>query len=338
MFIPKSLLAPIYVGLLMLVAALPCYGQSADGTSDGQPDANPMPLMSASEMTTTFFTPQHASGRDVNDFMQLARSVHGRDISIEEKGGYFARPVSNLQTVGDALVIFEDAASSQRILAWCQRIDKEMQKDQSSGSALVVAEWRPKNISLTTGYEALSPFRHNLPDMAPESDRQRFLVSNITLLKEQGTLILRDTQDLVDEMLDLLQRVDSPEEQLMLTALIITGNNGLGDAPGDVPADLAEHLSKMVPFSDFQTTAIGMVRTSVRASAIEIKMDNSNQLRIRPEAFDVNSSTLTAKFEFQSDSGLVFDTRTSIHAGEYTVLGASGGQPLFCVLRIEVID
>ena len=38
------------------------------------------------------------------------------------------------------------------------------------------------------------------------------------------------------------------------------------------------------------------------------------------------------------DEGFTFETRTSVTAGEYTVLGVSGELALFVVLRIEPID
>ena len=87
-------------------------------------------LMSAAEMTTTFFTPSFVESRDL---AQLARDIHGRKISIEEKGGHFAAPVENIQYVGDSLVIYEDQASAERIVAWCQEMDHSLSAGDMSG-------------------------------------------------------------------------------------------------------------------------------------------------------------------------------------------------------------
>lgn len=334
MFVPKPLLVPLFATILLLASGLPCQAQSLDQEShQGQEASNTRPLMSASEMTTTFFRPQYL---EIGPLAKLARNIHGRDISIEEKGGYFASPVSNIQLIDDAMLIYEDAASAQRIIAWCQQMDESMKGDASEKPDLTVTEWRPRNISLMTGYSALSPFHRNVRDYYKGdfvSENQ-----NLTLLKEQGTIVLRDTPRQIAAMLALLDRIDAPEEQLMLTAMVITGQRGAGSGNGDVPAELAEHLAKLVPFSNFRTESVGMVRTSARAKWVEIVVDEGNRLEIHPEVFDTETSTLTARCDFKSASGLRFETRTTISAGEYTVLGASGSQPLFCVLRIERID
>ncbi|GEM_PF-2647242 len=329
MLLPKPLLVPFVAIALWIVSATPCHGQSTQ--ESGQRDLGATPLMSASAMTTTFYSPENVNPREL---AKLAHDIHGRNISIEEKGGHFATPVRNIQTLGDALLIYEDEAGAQRILAWCRQIDAEMKADEEPAEQeLTVTEWRPKHMSLMTGYSSLAPFHRSVREFHDGqfvSENQ-----NITLLKEQGTLVLRDTPRQIDSMLALLNRVDLPEEQLMLTAMVITGQQDPGVDQGAVPAELNQHLAQMVPFSSFHTESMGMVRSSARSRDIEIAMDEGNRLKIRPEVFDAETSTLTAVCEFDSVNGLSFETRTTIRAGEYTVLGASGNQPLFCVLRIE---
>lgn len=339
MLLPKPLLVPFVALVLWIVSALPCSAQSNDDTVI--PELAGLPLMSASDMTMTFYTPNNVNEKEL---AKLAQSIHGRNISIKEKGGHFATPVRNIQTLGDALLIYEDEAGAQRILAWCQQIDAAMKSEQEPAKQeLTVTEWRPKNMSLMTGHSSLTPFHRNVREF-----RDGQFISenpNITLLKDQGTLVLRDTPRQIEAMVALLDRIDQPEEQLMLTAMVITGQKDAAVDQGDVPPELTQHLSQMVPFDTFRTESLGMVRSSARSRDIQISMgernstgQQPNHLIIRPEAFDPETATLTAVCEFRSADGLTFETRTTIQAGEYTVLGASGSQPLFCVLRIERLD
>jgi len=332
MLLPKPLLVPFVALALWIVSATPCHGQSNEDA--GQTDMRTQPLMSASAMTTTFYSPVNVNAREL---AKLAHDIHGRNISIEEKGGHFATPVRNIQTLGDSLLVYEDEEGAQRILSWCHKIDAAMKgEEEPEEQVLTVAEWRPKNISLMTGYSSLTPFQRSVR----EFHEGQFVSENqnITLLKDQGTLVLRDTPRQIEAMVALLDRIDRPEEQLMLTAMVITGQHGTGEDRGDVPAELTQHLSQMVPFGAFRTESLGMVRSSARSRDIELAMDAGNRLQVRPEVFDPETSTLTAVCEFTSANGLSFETRTTLRAGEYTVLGASGSQPLFCVLRIERLD
>jgi hypothetical protein len=321
MILAKHLIAPLFAAVALILFTIPCAAQE------------PLLLLSANELTSTFFTPGNV---DVRDLFKLAQNVHGRRIRIEEKGA-LGEPVLNIQSLGDSLLIYEDAAGAKRILSWCRQMDEAMQSNLPAPEASIVTEWRPGNISLMTAYQALETFERRVRHF----DRGQLVSEhqNISILKEQGSMVLRDTQPNVDAMLSLLDRIDRPEQQLMITALVITGQRGgQRQDQSDIPAELARHLSKLVPYSSFTTQSLGMVRTSSQAETIEIELDDANKLRIRPEAFDLTASTLTALCRFDSDGGLKFETRTTVTAGEYTVLGASGTAPMFCVLRIELID
>ena len=78
----------------------------------------------------------------------------------------------------------------------------------------------------------------------------------------------------------------------------------------------------------------GIVRSSSRAKSIELSIDDSYRLELLPEAYDVETRSLTARCQFAGRDDFGFETRTTLQGSEYTVLGAMGRDPIFAVLQI----
>lgn len=346
---PCKPFVPALIGLALWLA-LPAPSVSAQENpgvnqpAGAQPVDGP-PLRSADDLTTSFYRPGHV---DLIELANLAREFHGRDIYVVERGGLRAHPLRNLQTLGDSLLIYDEPEAVERIQAWCRLVDQPREGSTPAGPAeLVVAEWRPGFVSLETAYRALEPFQRGV-DPSPERTRnasrpgmvqQPVLVRNISRVDAQGVLILRDSADQVQQMLDVLDELDKPDTQLLLTTMVLRGSSDpapSGSPP--VPAELSAGLSQLVPYDHFVVEDMGILRTATRGREIGVRMAQGNHLILSAEAFDAASSTLTASFEFRSDDGFALETRTALGTGEYTVLGATGAEPRFVVLRLSRLD
>lgn len=327
-----SSLSRLACASLLLAGLLPSTLLSAQDEGDGGYDS--YPLLSAEEIVTTFYTPEHLGA---DELLDLAGMLYGRAIFVAERGGYEADSIDNLHSVGDALLIYDDQANTERLLAGLQVLDRPSAQVPDARPALTTATWAPGYISLDSAFEALGPFRREIVVDANTSDAR--LQENLSLLGDQNMLVLRDSGPQVEQMLALLASIDRPEPQLQVWATVVyavAGANLRADntAP-PAPAELTNELKRLVPFEHFFTASMGLVRSSARSEQIRIETDKGDELHLRPEAFDAKTGTLTTLIHFDGAGDFDFETRTSITAGEYTVLGASGQQPLFLVLRIE---
>jgi hypothetical protein len=323
-------LPPVFAPALILAVALcacPLSAQDAGGATQERP--NPL-LFSADDVVTEFYTPENSS---VHELIRVAAQFHGRSFYVEERGGYNARPLENLQLLGDSILIYDKPDYTTSLLAALKLLDRG-NADEPGRQAIVTRHWSPGFVSVNTGLGALQPFNRSV--FLVDDQGREHAVGNVSMLQNQNVLVLRDSPDQVDQMLELLEVIDQPETQLMVTTMVLRGVRG--DSEDDVPAELTRHLSQLVPYDTFSVEAMGMVRTSARAREIQIKLDGRNRLVFEPDAFDRESLSLSGMCHFDSADGFQFETRTSVAAGEYTVLGAAGEVPLLVVLRIMPLD
>lgn len=329
---------PLSIASLVLALSLgwllpqPC---AQDVTQDPAQRSLPT-LVDADQLTTTFYTPKHVSRRELGN---LAMQLHGRRIYVTERGGFDSAPVSNIQELGDSLLIYDDAANSQRVLAWLKLVDRAPQAQDPSASkpSLETRRWSPRHISLSAGLQSLSSFQHTVP-VVYESGRIQDQ-PNITMVPERNLIVLRDSPTQLDLMLEQLTAIDQPETQLMITAMVIVGERLPTESSMPAPpAELTTDLARLVPYEHFRLSSMGMVRSSARAPTIEMRMDNGDNLQLRPDAYDEAAGDLSSRCEFKSGRAFQFETRTTLRLGEWTVLGVSGGEALFVVVRIEALD
>jgi len=319
---------------LLLLAALfaPTVVHAQDAEShSGQPQEPGMPLLGLDEIETVFFTPKHIHRAEM---INLAQRLHGRQIFVYERGGYNAQPVQNLQTLGDSILIYDEPEYAARLVTWMTAMDRPADLIEQARQKTDVIQWSPGYVSLPTAQQALRAFERVLT-LDTEEGTQR--VANVTSLPDQNVLVLRDTADQLAQMNQLLASIDKPEPQLRVTALVITAHHGSG-GESELPKSLSDHLSQLVPYDRFEISSMGLVRTSSRSNSIELNMTTGDRFDLRPDAYDAKTGTLSARIQFQSASDFKFETRTSLVTDEYVVIGASGAEPTFAVLRIEALD
>ncbi len=321
----------VFVLALVLASHSPCHAQEAP-PADAVTDEHVYPQASTSELRTEFFRPVNVN---LNEIKNLAEEFHGRQIWVTERGGRAAPPVENIQRLGDSLLIYDVDERVREILAWLVDTDSRYaaHDEQDAPTSLAVIEWSPRHVSLQSAWTALEPFRRMVMTLGAEGVRSQ--VPNLSLINDRGLLVIRDEVSQLDAMKQLLERIDVPEPQLFLTCLVIVGDRSASASSPGLPADLVSDLAKLVPYEHFRIESLGMVRTSAFSKSIELRTDNKDSLELRPDAWDEQTSTLSAQCRFNAHTGFNFETRTALSTGEYTVLGASGTQPLFAVLRIE---
>ncbi|RKY17603.1 MAG: hypothetical protein DRQ55_15385 [Planctomycetota bacterium] len=326
------LMPPPYATAIALLAALLSAPLAAPVSAQDAADANVQNarlMLSTEQIETEFYTPKHTH---VHELLRIAERLHGRTFHVEEKGGYSAPPMDNLQLLGDSILIYDEPAYIAKVLKALMLLDRGSAPAEPDVQ-LSTSHWSPGFISLPTAYEALDPFKRQVTTV--DSSGQSQSTRNIAMLENQRVLVLRDTPAQVAQMLELLSVIDRSEPQLMVSAMVIRGEHGAGD--GAVPTELAQNLSQLVPYQSFSMEAMGLVRSSARARSIGLRLDETHSLEFEPDAFDEDSLTLSGRCQFKSETGFRFETRTSVSAGEYTVLGVSGELALFVVLRIEPI-
>jgi len=147
-------------------------------------------------------------------------------------------------------------------------------------------------------------------------------------------------------MLALLEKADRPQRQVLVTCYLLAGGVGLDSA--GVPAELAQHLGKLVPDFGFRRIGFAMLQSSVAPSGlVRLKFDGPQRtgytFTFFPTAFDRETNSMTVErcsleWSGGEESTVIFSTSTVLRGGEYTVLGASGADPVFLAVRISPVE
>ncbi len=323
-------LAALAGGLLLGLPATAHEVSAPASPQAAQPDR--LPLVPSSELVTYFVNPRWVGTAEA---FEIARNLYGRDYYVVERGGYASRPVSNLQWLGDSIIVYDVEARAHAISDALGALDEEMGRAEPPSVALETLSWGPRHVSLDGAWTAISNLRREID--ARDERGGRLEVPNLTLVRERGLILIQETPERLATVRGLLERIDVPEPQLLVTCLILEGTNDPAAGAQALPAELTANLSQLVPFTHFQQVGFGVVRSSARAAEITLQLDQNLKLVLRPEAFDAQTGQMTASVKYGSHlQG--FETRTTIAADEYTVLGAAGGRPVFTVIRLHPLE
>jgi hypothetical protein len=259
--------------------------------------------------------------------------------------------------MADRVLVYDDARYVDVVLDTLKKIDKP---NESETEGPIVREYAPRYIGLEAAASALASF-----DNRAGGNQMLHEPRNITRFHDRNVLVLRDSEKRVAEMAALLASLDHPEPQVILTCYFVRGG-ATGDETG-LPKDLVGNLEKLVPGLRFSSVGFGLLRTSVVSERrIELRVEAAGgafELSLQPVAFDPETANLTVQHcrlardvpgaptnadasvssqplpDAQSQQGRrqVFSTNALLRGGEYTVLGASGAEPLFLVLHLAPI-
>lgn len=271
-----------------------------------------------------------------DELAPLARRMFGRSFLVDDETSVGRTPVENIQTLGDTLLVFDEAERLDALMQRLHTLDavSEGTESPTQGEVYETQTWLPGHVSLRDAQSALNSYRRGLP----YADN----AVNITTVDERNMMILRDTKENLIEMRAVLEQLDQPAPELMVSAMIVQGRTSApgADAP-PLPAELTDNLKLLVPYEHFELLSLGFVRTSTRVANVEVAMPADDQryyqFDLRPDSYDAQAGALTAQLRFSGNDRREIQTRTQIPVNEYTVVGASGRDPLFLVIKLTPV-
>jgi len=331
---------------ILLTTTLLCAPAAAQ-----HPDQTRKPV-SIESLRLEVFTPENMPA---NAIFGVAQRTVGRSLYLEERGGLQSAPADNLSLLSDRILVYDEPQYVETVLATLKKLDAPY-PEVVRGDRLVAREYSPRYITQDAAFEALSSYDNR----GQHSVQVGSVARNISVLHARGTLVLRDAPERVEEMVGLLTSLDQPAPQAMLTCYVVRGVSGQADPKG-LPEDLVKNLRALVPGLEFTSVGFGMVRTSVaEGNGIQLRVESADEafdLSLVAAAYDPKTSTLTADRLRLDASGSqvpdtlmskeelakrarprqLFSTNAVLRGGEFTVLGASGSDPLFLVVHLAPV-
>jgi hypothetical protein len=315
--------------------------QDADETA--AQSAEP-PLVSVAELVLEHYEPLHV---DPHELAHSVQSMIGRHFYVRERGGYHAsEPIEDVSVLGGSLVIYDTAEYAARVLATCRALDVAPREEapEPPGEAAEILRYRPRYVSLPAALSTLRRF-------------VEFPVgSGLDALQEQNVLVITGTPNVLASTLATLAQIDVPRDQIVLSCYLVRAlAKGAGEpAPeeGRLPQDLVDDLGRLVPQFRFELYGFALLQTAVPSSdVLQIHIDTRSavgyELSFLPAAFDTESATLSVerctlvRVRSAGDGAsqrlheTVFTTSTVFRGGEYTVIGGTGSDPVFLVVRVS---
>jgi hypothetical protein len=162
---------------------------------------------------------------------------------------------------------------------------------------------------------------------------------------QPATIVLRDTREQIETMRALMARLDVAPPQVQLQCWLLRGAEA--DTGSRLPKELVQNLSRLVPVEHFEQLSLSMIRASVQPGLPQrLRSDFPDdgetarfELDLVCSGYDRAAGVLPlTRCRFEATSGQEFETSVTLRAGEYTVLGAAGADPLFVVLRFVPLD
>lgn len=309
--------------VLAVVLSLPLSAQHAERQRTE-------PVLSTADLSIQQYLPKNVRAEAL--YLSLKNTI-GRELFIEERGGLSSTPIQNLRTLGDTVIIYDTAEYGQRILGMCEKLDRATAKSEA-GEAVSTISYHPRHMGLLAAQDLLRPF------FSSRRDR------GASLVVHGGMVVMHDSHSRLEEMLALLEKADQPQPQVLVTCYLLAGSPG-HDSQG-VPAELVEHLGRLIPDTGFRRVGFAMLQSSVAPSGmVKLKFDGPQRtgytFSFFPSAFDPETNSMTLQpcsLEWTGDeeSTVIFSTSTLLRGDEYTVLGASGADPVFLAVRISPVE
>ncbi len=293
---------------------------------------------------------------DPASLFQTLKSFHGRMVQVGDRD-----PRWNLAVSGSSVLIYDAPEKVQTILDLCRKLDGNPVHGLSPDEFLS-ASYQPRYLSLDSVRDALRPFARQ-PLETQDGNFHSF--QNLSFLEDSGTVVVRDTPDRVEKIQAFLDGLDVPQAQVLLSCMVLRAEigTGAGDS-GGLPVDLLDNLHQLLPDATYALVGTALLRTTVTpGTSLSLLAENDSDdyhLEMRIDAFDPENAALSvSKCRFSvlrdevaptktASSGSpashsrsrqeLFDTSTTLHGGEYTVLGAVGSPTILVVLRLQPAD
>jgi len=279
------------------------------------------------------------------DAMEPVVNLYARYINVVQAGGALSE-VYNVSDTETGWLVMDTASQVAAIKAAVDRLVAEIAPPQEPAVELQLETYVPRFVEVSRLYELLKPLRRTVLDApAPGGGREAHV--NVNFQESPSLLVLQDTSAQIARMKTLLAQVDRPAPQMLLTCWLV-GEGDAGAAPGAaLPAELAENLRRLLPWSQPSTVATALLRMSVVAGderKLEGRFTTSGEtqrfeLVFKPAGVDETGRLLALqRIQFECSAGQGFDTSAVLTIGEYTVLGVAGDRPLLVALRATPLE
>lgn len=289
------------------------------------------PQFTSSDVGLHYYEPRQA----VYELLDAALRVYGRPIWVTDVGDPRS-PVDNIFRLDDKIVVYDTPAYARRVLEGLRQLDGPVETEAPGGPRYDTVHYTPSHVSLNSALEALGGFRRSIDDD----------VQNLQALHERSVVVMRDTPERLAAMTGLLERVDVPQTQAILTCYLLRPADEESRQQGEsapVPPALARNLDALTGFADWRLEGRALVRTATVADTpLELRFDETGiryELELHPIAYSPDTGSMTlgrcrfTRYETGGRTERLFSTSTAIRGGEWTVLGAAGDSP-YVALRI----
>lgn len=331
--------------MITLVATLLLLGPPAQAQEEGQKRMSQAPQgLAMEDLALSSFSPKHA---DPADLFDAAAQFHKRSVLVQSGPDRSVRAVSNMTLFGRTILVLDQPGEVPRILETLQQLDgieeARFREARDAGEAapeparrFETIQYSPRFVSVTTAALALEPFRRDLLLLGEQGEQ--YQRANLTVLREAGMLVVRDTAENLGRMREVLASVDRPAPQVLVEVQLLEETEGAGQG---LPGELRTGLEELLGTASFQEVAASSLRVSVQPEQeVELLLQGQVAWRLQFECsvFDAETGTLALSDCALREEGArspLFVTSCSVRAGEYTLLGAAGGKRLLTVLRMR---
>lgn len=326
-------------GLALECGLITLCGWSQD-TDGGRP-----PMLEVANLRVRHYQVQHV---DADDLAEVASSMVGRQFYVKERGGIQGGAVRNIRVLGASVIVYDTEEAVERVLEALDSLDMPAQRSSRPGmlssSSIQTLNYAPRYMSARAVADSLQSYAR--PITMSAAGGRITTIKNISLVSERNLVLIRETEAELGAIRQALEDVDKPEPQVFLTCYLVRSSKQSGAAENDtsgLPVELVRDLSKLLPNYAFRSTGLAMLRTSAAQEENVLVLTDEDQVTFRlsflPVAYDsvegslrIAHCRLTQQRTGANDQ-ILFTTTTVLRGNQYTVLGASGPDPLFVVIR-----
>ena len=299
-----------------------------------------IPTFELRELSLIQYRPQHVQA---GMLMTVVQRMLGRHMQVVERGRVVS-PLPNLSELAGTILIYDTQEYSARVLEMLKALDQAPQEpeeveDMSQYSEIMV-EYTARNVPVNYLNSALGSF----------GDIYDFSVVGNRMITARIPEYAKAT------FLEFMERVDQPDPCVLLTCYLLTGSDSAvkGNGP-QPPAEVVQSLKSILPGLEFRSIGFSMVQSTIsEGRQIHLGVSGSDdmryELKFSPLAFDVQSgdmNVLNCELRRHKESGeggrgqnapqLMLITDTVFRGNQFTVLGASGQDPVFVVIHSRMV-
>lgn len=336
---------PSLMLVLLGVAAAPSFSPSQqDGGEAQAPTARPRSEVAADLIAVAYYRPQWT---DTGTLSSFVNEVHSPIVYIT-KSGQVERPMNALISKQSVILVRGSQEQVDFLMGELARFDEALRVPRAKTAEqageqeeIVQFEYRPRFSDAKGLFDALQTYVRSIEVV--DTNGESHYMTNITYVPSHRQILVHERRGRAEEIRSLLERLDQPAPQFTVEYLVIEGSTS-ADSPNRPPAELAEHLARMLPFEHFTLLDTGLVHGTAREE-MQVSFENNEDgiemlLELSPASFDEQSGTLTLRrcsFRYGTQSKRrTFNTGATLTVGEFTVIGAAGSEGTLLALRLHV--